>query len=395
MKNISLETNSPDCTFLKLLVFTPYCIYPAKTGGPIRVFELVHGLSKQRISVTVVMPITPAQFTNRKINENLFLKVVQYPFLLPFLFTGKPFSYNYLMSLHPGYHFFLKKYFKTNDIIQFEGTSFGDLVDYIPSNKIVVYDAHNVEYDYEQFESRFPRITKISTRRIHKLENKLVQRADKILTCSSKDAQRLSQLYGVEEKKCTTIPNGIHLHKDSPRITTEQIRERFPGFLDFPQRAIFSGSDVPHNREAVSFLIESVAPQLNKECAFIIKGQCGNSFKNSRSENIFLDPIPGNVAPYADACTVALNPVMQGSGTSLKVLDYLVYGLPVISTEFGMRGFEDLEKYVMLAKPEDFVFAIKKEQKFVPKIYRMLDKYSWTSITKTLSETLVHRFGIK
>jgi hypothetical protein len=380
---------------LKLLVTAPYCIYPPKTGGTIRVFELVNELSKKDISVTVLMPMTPAQITNKKINQNLFLKVVPYPFVLPYLLTGKPFSYNYLISLHPGYYFFLKKYFKTSDIIQFEGVCFGDLVDLIPSNKIVVYDAHNVEYDYEQFSSRFSWITKIATNRIFTLENKLVQRANKILTCSTNNAQRISQLYGMKEEKCTVVPNGIHLYKDSPRLTAEQIRESFPGFLDFPHRAIFSGSNVPHNQEAVRFLIETIAPQLSGECAFIIKGQCGYSCKNNRSENIFFDLKPGNVAPYADACTVAVNPVMKGSGTSLKVLDYLVNGLPVISTDFGMRGFEDLKKYVTLTKPEDFYLKLKKKQHLDPKILRILEKYSWTSIARTLAETLSHHFGTR
>jgi glycosyltransferase involved in cell wall biosynthesis len=37
---------------------------------------------------------------------------------------------------------------------------------------------------------------------------------------------------------------------------------------------------------------------------------------------------------------VALNPIQFGSGTNLKMLDYLAAGVPVISSKFGMRGLQ-------------------------------------------------------
>jgi glycosyltransferase involved in cell wall biosynthesis len=35
---------------------------------------------------------------------------------------------------------------------------------------------------------------------------------------------------------------------------------------------------------------------------------------------------------------VALNPMLSGSGTNMKMLDYMAAGIPVISTEVGARG---------------------------------------------------------
>ncbi|CAN5702457.1 hypothetical protein BH24ACT4_BH24ACT4_08250 [soil metagenome] len=37
---------------------------------------------------------------------------------------------------------------------------------------------------------------------------------------------------------------------------------------------------------------------------------------------------------------LALNPMAHGSGTNLKVLEYLAAGIPVVSTEFGIRGLD-------------------------------------------------------
>ncbi len=370
----------------RVLMLAPYRITPADTGGKIRVFELARGVSENNIQVTVLMPMSPAKYTRTDINKRMAIEVFPYPFVLPFLFTGKPFSYSYLISLHPGLRYLMKRFFESFDIIQFEGVSFAGLLDHISRSKKIVYDAHNVEYDYARSETNRPWVRNISVQRIRRLEQKITQRADRILTCSSNDAERLTELYDIRPDKCTVIPNGIHLRKGSPALSNEDVGRKFPRLMDFPQRAIFSGSDVAHNRAAVRFLIESVAPRLEKECAFVIKGQCGNHFREHARENVFFDGEFGNVGPYAEACTVALNPVMQGSGTSLKVLDYLAHGLPVVSTEFGMRGFDDLKRLVTLAEPDEFAAALQRKTLFSAEILSNIEKYSWGSIAAHLSE---------
>lgn len=372
---------------LKVLIIAPYPIVPPETGAKIRVYELAYGVSQHGVQVTVVIPISPVQWSQKKINQNLTIAVAPYPFIIPFLFTNIPFSYMYLISLHPGFHLFLRKFFRSFDIIQFEQASFGDLVNFIPLHKTVVYDAHNVESDYVNSEHRRQWMRNITTNRIHKLESKLAHRADRILTCSTGDTQRIAQLYDIRDNKFAVIPNGIHLHKKTPCLTVEQIHKKFPKLLNFSNRAIFSGSDAEHNRAAVRFLIKSVAPQLRETCAFIIKGQCGNNFKNHHGKNVFFDLTPSNVGPYADICTVAVNPIMQGSGTSLKVLDFLAHGLPVVSTEFGMRGYEDLKKYVTLSDTDNFADTLRKKHQFLSETYSAIEKYSWQSITRNLKST--------
>jgi len=369
---------------MKLLIITPYCIVPAVTGGQIRVFELARSVSQLGIRTTIAMPLTFNQISHVTIHSNLLLRPVPYPFILPLLFTDKPFSYNFLISLHPGYAKLLKKWIKTHDIIQFEGASFGDLTDTIPKDKIVVYDAHNVEFDYESGEGRSKWARSIAKKRIGSFEQKLVQRANQILTCSERDSERLAERYKKPLEKCCIVPNGIHLNKQSQQFNTKQMIKKFPGFLNFKKRAIFSGSNVAHNRVAVKFIVEDLAPKVQKEWAFLIRGPCGNPFKNQKVKNLFFDRTPGNVTPFADVCTAAVNPITQGSGTSLKVLDFLASGLPVISTNFGMRGFEDLKKYVTIANLNQFGEALKNPLTYHPIIKKKLAKYEWTSIGKNL-----------
>jgi hypothetical protein len=54
---------------------------------------------------------------------------------------------------------------------------------------------------------------------------------------------------------------------------------------------------------------------------------------------IVTGPVP-EVIPYFAAGDAGLNPITRGSGSNVKLFEYLVAGLPVISTMFGVRGTE-------------------------------------------------------
>ena len=43
----------------------------------------------------------------------------------------------------------------------------------------------------------------------------------------------------------------------------------------------------------------------------------------------------------------ALNPMISGSGTNLKMFDYMAAGIPVITTEFGTRGIDDKSSFII------------------------------------------------
>lgn len=365
---------------MKVLVIAPYPVMPPDTGAKIRIHELTRSYLAGDMQVTVLMPMSPSLPKRKTVSPGWTLEVVPYPFILPYLFTDKPFSYMFLVSLHPGFRFLIGGLFKEYDIIQFEQASFGDLADLVPPEKVLIYDAHNVESDFVASENRPGWIRDLSYRRTFNFEKKLANRADQIFTCSADDSRKISRNYGIDENKCSVVPNGIHLDDRVSPISLDRARIEFPGFLDYRQRAVFSGSDSAHNREAVRFILDRVAPDLGHRCAFLIKGQCGKSFIKKKMDNVYFDLSPGDVGPYAEVCTVAVNPVMQGSGTSLKVLDYLKHGLPVVSTDFGMRGYGELAGLVILAAPESFAEALKQDHAYSPALAKEIKKYEWKSV---------------
>ncbi len=54
------------------------------------------------------------------------------------------------------------------------------------------------------------------------------------------------------------------------------------------------------------------------------------------------------------AADIALNPVEIGSGTNLKLVQYMAAGLAVISTETGVRGIERGSEVCAVAKRTQF-----------------------------------------
>lgn len=61
------------------------------------------------------------------------------------------------------------------------------------------------------------------------------------------------------------------------------------------------------------------------------------------------------------AADVALNPIFRGSGSNIKMFDYLAAGLPVVTTPVGARGIEgQREEHFLVAEEQEFACAMKR-----------------------------------
>lgn len=135
-----------------------------------------------------------------------------------------------------------------------------------------------------------------------------------------------------------------------------------PGF-----NACFLGSGHMPNHMAARFVVDELAPLL-PDVTFHIAGSVSNGF----------DAAPANVRLLGRLndedktrllleCQMALNPMAEGSGSNVKIADYLTHGLPVLSTPFGARGYEGLDGQDLQTVPlDEFVAALTrmKSQKY-------------------------------
>ena len=67
----------------------------------------------------------------------------------------------------------------------------------------------------------------------------------------------------------------------------------------------------------------------------------------------------GDVRPYLADAAVYVNGLGSGAGTSLKVIEALAAGIPMVSTSVGVRGYAEPESFARVADDvDDFSDAV-------------------------------------
>jgi glycosyltransferase involved in cell wall biosynthesis len=159
------------------------------------------------------------------------------------------------------------------------------------------------------------------------------------IVCSQEDGARLGELFGLPPERTVVVANGVD-PAAVPFADTElrAQRRRTLGLGDAPL-ALFLGSWHEPNLAAVRDVL--AAAEALPAARFLVVGSAGLAFAD--------EPVPPNVdlCGVVDAgfvqsvlglASAALNPMRWGSGTNLKMLDYALAGVPILSTRFGARG---------------------------------------------------------
>ncbi|HKL27280.1 MAG TPA: glycosyltransferase family 4 protein, partial [Desulfuromonadales bacterium] len=263
----------------------------------------------------------------------------------------------------------------------------------------VVYDAHNVEYLLKAGIARAH--DKELLQALFDVEKELCQTAELTLACTIEDIEAFREVYGLADFRHRLVPNGVdagHVPFLSP---AERARCKLQLGIKEPL-AIFIGSCHPPNIDAVEALL-SIAGEL-PEMRFVILGSVANAFDPGRLVEDEAQPeIPPNVgftglvpeaekALYLMLADIALNPMRSGSGSNLKLAEYLAAGLPVVSTPVGARGYQLIPAELMI-RAEIFEFpsrilsclADRDEARLLQTRSKVIENYSWDSIVREIS----------
>ena len=232
-----------------------------------------------------------------------------------------------------------------------------------------VYDAYNVEADLKAAALPPTPVRAELLRRVEAIERAAVTEAAAVTACSDIDAAALAARYGRNRASFTVIPNGTTVLRAVPlpaerRAASERWRRQYrrsAGTARTPEAlAVFFGSWHPPNLDAARLIAEVALER--PEVLFLSCGSHGQAFDDQ-----LLPPnvvFAGNVAERTKAkllatADVALNPMRIGSGTNLKLIEYLTAAVPVLSTPFGARGTEVVDgEHLLLADPERFAAGL-------------------------------------
>jgi glycosyltransferase involved in cell wall biosynthesis len=270
---------------------------------------------------------------------------------------------------------------------------------------ILIYDSHNIEYKIKKDILCDTLLGKFLVHKVKKVERELIKNCDLIFTCSDDDAQGFSELYGVDRKKMRVIPNGASV-RDIPFPNTEEKESTRNHFgLEKGPTAIFlaSGGYEP-NDNAAEYICLKLAP-LMKDITFVLVGSVCEIIVNKHSNHLPHNIKLMGVVSKEDkrgllyASDLALNPVTKGSGTNIKVFDYLAAGLPLVTTPIGARGIDFTNNEdVVIAEIDDFPEVIAKllndevvRNKISKKGRELAEKYDWRTIAKIAEKGIMNQ----
>lgn len=245
-----------------------------------------------------------------------------------------------------------RRLLRRNDVVIFEHPYLAALLDVERPTVPVIYEAHNMESAMKARTLSGHGDCSALLQLVERVEGEACAVADRVVCVSEEDRRLFAQQ--VDPAKLVLVRNGVdtdpYVNGGEPDA---EIRRLFHGRAV----AVFMGSAHPPNLDAVRFIVEELAPR-QPAVAFVILGASCERFRDR--------PVPSNVllcgvvsdegkARLLKAADVAINPMASGGGSSLKVAEYLAAGLPVLSTEVGLRGYElDPQEHAEVAELDAF-----------------------------------------
>ena len=121
-----------------------------------------------------------------------------------------------------------------------------------------------------------------------------------------------------------------------------------PRFLSIPDLhdrrydLVFGGHANVHNMDGIHWFLQEVLPCLPSHITFAVFGRICKEIKlQVVPSNVFLLGEIDDLSKLYSQARVAICPLQSGTGMKVKVIEALSFGLPVVTTDWGVSGFPD------------------------------------------------------
>jgi glycosyltransferase involved in cell wall biosynthesis len=347
---------------MRVLSIVPYPILPLTHGGRVRAYRLAVGLANAGAHVDLSCPWRPGLPLHPFVREGITIRPFMFAAnLLPAVLGDRIVSPLLQLSSQPftlGPQRLLRQA-RLYDIVEFHFCAYASWMSRVPEAARVVYSAHNVELDYALTESSSP-LRRLLGRQIAKLELRAVHASDLVVACTQTDGRRLAQLYG-DLNRVAVVSNGFDESEiwGTQNPGREEARAEL-GLKPDELAILFIGGPALHNRRAVRFLEQELLPRLKQPARLVLAGKCARPRRSGRVLALgHVERLP----PLLAAVDVAVNPIESGSGSNVKLAEYLASGLPVVTTMLGLRGYEAFAHLVTVAELAEFADAVRAQHR--------------------------------
>lgn len=191
----------------------------------------------------------------------------------------------------------------------------------------VVFEVHNVESCLmEKNGANSKSIDYMKTR-----ETRAIEVSDLVLVRSKQDLVNMLQLSPKEHHMKLKLYRGCVAFKDVSIVPRPLSKN-----LIFIGNLFYSP-----NLESLEIIASEIAPHVSSD--IYIVGKCATLTRNKYKhlENMIFLNWQETLGQVFENVGIGIAPIVSGSGTSLKVLDYMAHHVPVVATNLAIRGLEE------------------------------------------------------
>ncbi len=369
---------------MQILFLAPYPPYPPRSGGALRVYNLLSGLAAQHsVTCLTFAPDDAAVAALEPLHACCRVITVQGPptrslHRRAWTTLTSPLPDMALRNTAPAYTSALRRLLADQpfDIVlaaSIEMAPYGLTIDARPpagAKPRLILDEFNAEYVLQRRAAQTdlslpinsPRAlmrgiySLVQWRKLAAYERRLLRTYDQVLVVSAEDQRALQRLDPAAHPPI--IPNGVDTHYFQPPASPARSQ---------PPTLVFTGSlDFRPNIDAVTWFARHGLPLVRAqqpEARFVVVGRKPAPAVQALHDGVAVEVVGEvtDVRPFIAAAAVYLVPMRIGGGVRLKLLEALAMQAPIVSTSMGAEGVEALHagKQLLLADtPAAFAQAI-------------------------------------
>ena len=164
-------------------------------------------------------------------------------------------------------------------------------------------------------------------------EVKLLNRFNNIVACSH---QELEKIYPVVTPKIHLIPH-LSTDLDSTSNTTPY------SMREFKYDLLFIGTNYQLNADGINFFLKQIVPKIisqKPDLRLVIVGKVAELIQvdPSLAQNVICTGYVSDLAELYLQSRVVICPLLDGSGTKVKLLEAIAYAMPIVTTTTGAAG---------------------------------------------------------
>lgn len=389
----------------KLLLITAISPFPKDSGGAVRIHNTIKNLSAY-YDLNLIFFKKP-DYDLSSDDKNFLNKHCR--LIIPYEINKKTSKYSFIRHFQP---FWYSQFYNQNlidtlpkiisknkiDIVQIEFTQLLYLIKYIPRNIKTIFTAHDIST--LSIKRRLQTLPKLKTKiafsfrlfEVFLYESILLRRFNLVCSVSQHDQNILKNKFKL--KNVLNVPNGI----EKINFIEKQSRPKYIclGYIG-------SFSHTP-NESAFLYFLNNIAPLLEKHnisYKFYLAGSNNpqtiqSMIKSSPIKNISAIVNLGFITSIQDfykRIDILVAPIQSGSGTRIKILESLSFGIPVIASTIGAEGLNFKSPYLQIANlPQEYLKLIqnnpteKQNNNSKNQLKKLLIPYLWQNIFKRYAQ---------